>query len=67
VRRQLSSVEKGGEVWEQCVKIVREEAEVLIEVGVDFSGMVVRGLENGDGGSEKVVAKPESAATGLGL
>jgi hypothetical protein len=56
VSRQLSCVEKGGSVWRNCVQIVEGQAECLREVGVDFSGLVGRGLErgvvesNGEGG-----------------
>jgi hypothetical protein len=67
VRRQLSSVERGGEVWEACLKIVREEAEVLIEVGVDFSGVVVRGLENDASDVTAMAARTEGTVTGLGI
>ncbi|CZT20265.1 related to EXO84 protein, component of non-clathrin vesicle coat [Ramularia collo-cygni] len=47
VGRQLSVVESGGEVWTGCVGIVEEQAACLREVGVDFGGLVGRGLREG--------------------
>ncbi|KAL1587887.1 hypothetical protein WHR41_03244 [Cladosporium halotolerans] len=45
LQRQLSSVEWGSELWEDCVSVVREQAQVLGEVGVDFKGLVAQGLD----------------------
>jgi hypothetical protein len=45
LQRHLSSVEWGSEVWEECVRVVREQTQVLGEVGVDFSGLVAQGLD----------------------
>ncbi|KAK4494828.1 hypothetical protein PRZ48_014184 [Zasmidium cellare] len=42
LERQLSSVERGGEVWETCMQTIRDQAVVLAEVGVDFKGLVAR-------------------------
>ncbi|SMQ54101.1 unnamed protein product [Zymoseptoria tritici ST99CH_1A5] len=67
VRRQLSSVEKGGEVWEECAKIVIEEADVLVDVGVDFGGMVVRGLQQEGGEAGTTATRTDAPVTGLGI
>ncbi|KAF2217253.1 hypothetical protein CERZMDRAFT_109022 [Cercospora zeae-maydis SCOH1-5] len=45
--KQMSSIEKDGQLWNACVSIVRKNAQVLREVGVDFHGIVARGLEGG--------------------
>ncbi|KAK5117268.1 hypothetical protein LTR62_005885 [Meristemomyces frigidus] len=42
--KQLEGVRKGGEVWKECVGIVREQAGVLGEVGADFGGLVGEGV-----------------------
>lgn len=47
--RQLSSVQRGTSVWQKCLDIVHEHADLLTEVGVDFTDLVARGLEeNGE-------------------
>jgi hypothetical protein len=38
--RQLSSVEEGGGVWEECMTQARQHASMLREVGLDFEGLV---------------------------
>lgn len=43
--RQLSTVQRGTTVWQKCIDIVHEQAEVLREVAVDFTDLVARGLE----------------------
>lgn len=43
--RQLSSVERGTTVWQKCLEIVHEHAELLVNVGVDFGDLVARGLD----------------------
>jgi len=43
--RALSGVEKGGEVWREGLTRSRELASGLLEVGVDFEGMVGAGLD----------------------
>ena len=71
--RQLSSVEKGGKVWRDCMDVVwRHEREMLGEVGLDFREVVGRGLEiKGDGtgtgsngGSGNIVSSVPSRANG---
>ena len=44
LERQLSSVEKGSALWKECVDVVKGQAGVLSEVGVDFRGVVARNL-----------------------
>lgn len=46
--RQLSSVQRGTAVWQKCLDIVHEHAAQLTEVGVDFTDLVARGLEQDD-------------------
>lgn len=47
LERQLSSVERGSPLWNECLEIVRTHAGVLGEVAVDFTGLVARGLDEG--------------------
>ncbi len=47
LRRQLSSVEEGGGVWQECLDVVKEHAEMLREVGLDFSELVWSGVSDG--------------------
>ena len=44
LERQLSGIAKEGEVWTECVELVKEQAQVLGEVGVDFKGLVAQGM-----------------------
>ncbi|KAJ5097890.1 hypothetical protein N7532_004891 [Penicillium argentinense] len=65
--RQLSSVQRGTSVWQKCLDIVHEHAALLIEVGVDFTDLVARGLEDGEDGSrvvqpDKMTATPSAPA-----
>ena len=44
--RQLSSVERGGNVWRECMAVVwTHEREMLGEVGLDFREVIGSGLE----------------------
>ena len=43
--RQLSSTERGGQVWTQCVDRAKEHAKLLGEVGLDFTGLVGKDVE----------------------
>ncbi|EMC91558.1 hypothetical protein BAUCODRAFT_47995, partial [Baudoinia panamericana UAMH 10762] len=40
--RRMEGVERGGEVWGECVRVVGEQVGLLKEVGVDFGGVVGR-------------------------
>ncbi|KAK5700191.1 exocyst complex component exo84 [Elasticomyces elasticus] len=56
LKRQMDGVSRGGEVWEECVEVVRGMVGVLGEVGVDFSGVVGKGVwDEGSGGGGKGV------------
>ncbi|KAJ9627873.1 exocyst complex component exo84 [Taxawa tesnikishii (nom. ined.)] len=44
LERQMSSVEQGSPLWDECAGVVRSQSEVLQEVGVDFGGLVASGL-----------------------
>jgi hypothetical protein len=71
--RQLSSVEKGGKVWRDCMDVVLgHEREMLGEVGLDFREVVGRGLDikgegtgtGSNGGSGSIVSSAPSRANG---
>lgn len=51
LNRQLSSVQRGTSVWQKCLDLVHEHAALLMEVGVDFTDLVARGLEENPEGS----------------
>ena len=44
--RQLSSTERGGEVWTTCMDRAKEHAQMLSEVGLDFTNLVGRDIDN---------------------
>ena len=44
LERQLSSVEPGSSLWNECIQVVKQQSNVLQEVAVDFSGLVATGL-----------------------
>ncbi|KAF2631145.1 hypothetical protein BU25DRAFT_407689 [Macroventuria anomochaeta] len=49
LKRQLSSVEKEGEMWKQCLDLAQEHAGMLRDVGLGFSELVGSGVgEEGD-------------------
>ncbi|KAH6614131.1 Cullin repeat-like-containing domain protein [Boeremia exigua] len=64
LERQLSSVEREGETWRECLGLAQEHAGLLREVGLDFSELVGRGGEEGllIGGE-----RGERAPVGLGV
>lgn len=61
--RQLSSVQRGTSVWQKCIDIVREYASLLTQVGVDFTDLVAKGLEEGEQG-EKPMTRSEELISG---
>ncbi|KAF2129475.1 hypothetical protein P153DRAFT_340353 [Dothidotthia symphoricarpi CBS 119687] len=61
LKRQLSSVDQGGRVWEECLDVVREHAGMLRDVGLDFSELVGRVEE------DEVVVGERGAPVGLGV
>lgn len=58
--RQLSSTERGGPVWTQCMERAKEHATKLSEVGLDFMNLV--GKEMGP-----TPKSPENVASPVGL
>lgn len=44
LERQMSSVDQGSPLWSECVDVVKGQAGVLAEVGVDFRGVVARNV-----------------------
>lgn len=64
LERQLSSVERGSELWNECVATVKEQAGVLSEVSVDFTGLVAKGM---DAAPERVNGGSRREPVGLGL
>jgi hypothetical protein len=44
IERQLSSVARDSDVWNASLRVVREQAATLSEVGVDFKDLVLQGL-----------------------
>ena len=50
LKRGLESVEKGGEVWKECLDAAKGDggAGMMVEVGLDFRGLVGKGLEATD-------------------
>lgn len=54
--RQLSSTERGGEVWVQCMDQAKEHAKMLSEVGLDFTNLVGRDVESASGVVEREAA-----------
>lgn len=54
--RQLSSTEKGGAVWTECMEQARKHAKMLSEVGLDFKGLI-----------GQVPLEPGQNPAGLGL
>jgi hypothetical protein len=59
LKRQLSSVDEGGNVWNECLRIAHEHAGMLREVGLDFEGMVGVGVGEANGA--------EGGPVGLGV
>ncbi|KAF2720615.1 hypothetical protein K431DRAFT_285715 [Polychaeton citri CBS 116435] len=64
--RQLSTVDPTSHLWAECVDIVREQAAVLSEVGVDFSGLVDKALQHGEEGRVRATNARENGV-GLGV
>lgn len=58
--RQLSSVEKDGNIWKDCMERAKKHAEMLVEVHLDFRDLIGKDLP-------VVVATKAEGPTGLGL
>jgi hypothetical protein len=52
--RQLSSTERGGPIWTECMNQAKEHAKMLSEVGLDFGNLVGREVTSGQGDGEPV-------------
>jgi hypothetical protein len=57
--RQLSSTERGGEVWALCMNQAKEHGKMMSEVGLDFRNLVGENLRSPASGA--------SGGVGLGL
>lgn len=55
--RQLSSTERGGDVWNSCMDQAKEHAKMLSEVGLDFKSLI----------GHNVSEKEQNGPVGLGL
>ena len=56
LKRQLSSVDEGGNVWNECLTLAHEHAEMLRSVGLDFTELVGNGIrESGTEGGQGAV------------
>lgn len=64
--RQLSSTERGGPVWTQCMERAREHAAKLSQVGLDFQSLVGRGLTGEGAASVSASSAAAAAAAGGG-
>ncbi len=56
--RQLSSTERGGQVWTECMDRAKEHAKKLSAVGLDFQDLV---------GRDVALSDAATSPTGLGL
>jgi len=71
--RQLSSVEEGSALWEECISVVKQRAGVLSEVGVEFRGLVGRDLGKSQGSETTVRSgqanggRMDTGEAGIGL
>ncbi|RAL17057.1 exocyst subunit EXO84 [Aspergillus homomorphus CBS 101889] len=63
--RQLSSVQRGTTVYQKCLDIVHDHANMLTEVGVDFTDLVAKGLEVEDLAERPQMTRSESLISGL--
>ena len=50
LKRGLESVGRGGEVWKECLNVAKGEmgAAMMVDVGLDFRGLVGKGLDSTD-------------------
>ena len=44
--RQLSSTERGGQLWMECMNQAKEHAKMLSEVGLDFKSLIGRDVSD---------------------
>jgi hypothetical protein len=50
LKRQLSSIERDGTTWNECLNLAQEHAGMLKEVGLDFSELVGSGVADEESG-----------------
>ncbi|ERF68955.1 hypothetical protein EPUS_08189 [Endocarpon pusillum Z07020] len=69
--RQLSSVERGGTVWNECLLLIGEHEEALKSVGLDFHEVISKGLGDkpvaGVAGQDAQKNREATPVVGLGL
>jgi hypothetical protein len=59
LKRQLSSVDEGGNLWNECMLLAHDHARMLKDVGLDFSELVGNGVRAAEQSGQEPV--------GLGL
>ncbi|KFX95795.1 hypothetical protein V490_03669 [Pseudogymnoascus sp. VKM F-3557] len=52
--RQLSSADREGHVWKECMEQAREHGQMLSEVGLDFKNLIGRETDATSGGNSPV-------------
>lgn len=52
--RQLSSTEREGKVWNDCIERAETHVGMLSEVGLDFRNMVGRELKSAEGANSPI-------------
>ena len=60
--RQLSSTDRGGPVWSECMSQAQEHAKMLAEVGLDFKSLIGRDIHQ-----VQNIDKAQNGPIGLGL
>jgi hypothetical protein len=50
--RQLSSADRGGPVWTECMNQAKEHAKMLSEVGLDFKNFIGRDVRTASMGRD---------------
>lgn len=55
--RQLSSTERGGQVWNACMERAKDHSKMLSDVGLDFKSLI----------GQDVSQKEQNGPVGLGL
>ncbi len=58
LERQLSSAERGGPVWTECMNQAKDHAKMLSEGGLDFKNLIGQNVET---------APAQGGSMGLGL
>jgi hypothetical protein len=58
LERQLSSTERGGPAWTECMNQAKEHAKMLSDVGLDFKSLI---------GRNSLLEPGQTGPVGLGL